>query len=72
AQDKAKGHRGREVDLTLVSLLMRHTPVGGMKLTLETYGDPDAILARKREAIEKLTAWYRQQVEALAGASAAG
>ncbi|MCZ6543412.1 MAG: site-specific integrase [Planctomycetota bacterium] len=72
AQDKAKGRRGREVDLTLVSLLMRHTPVGGMKLTLETYGDPDAILARKREAIEKLTAWYRQQVEALATGSAAG
>ncbi|MCZ6850613.1 MAG: hypothetical protein O7F17_03130 [Planctomycetota bacterium] len=43
-----------------------------MKLTLETYGDPDAILARKREAIEKLTAWYRQQVEALATGSAAG
>ena len=60
------------VDLTLISLLMRHTPVGGMRLTLETYGDRDAILARKRNAIGKLTAWYRQQVEALAGASAAG
>ncbi len=60
------------VDLTLISLLMRHTPVGGMKLTMETYGDRDAILTRKRNAIEKLTAWYRQQVETLATGSAAG
>ena len=66
-------HQNRaRVDLTIISLLMRHTPVGGMKLTLETYGDPDAILARKREAIEKLTAWYHQQVETLATGSAAG
>ena len=43
-----------------------------MKLTMETYGDRDAILTRKRKAIEKLTAWYRQQVETLAAGSAAG
>ena len=60
------------VDLTLISLLVRHTPVGGMRLTLETYGDSDAILARKRKASGKLPAWYRQQVAALAGASPAG
>ncbi len=60
------------VDLMVVSPLMRHTPRGGMRLTVETYIDPKALLTQKRQAIGKLTGWYRQRVEALAGASAAG
>jgi integrase len=49
------------VDLTLVSLLMRHTPRGGLRLTLGVYGDERALLQKKRQAIAQMVSWYRQQ-----------
>lgn len=49
------------VDLTLVSLLMRHTPRGGLRLTLGVYGDERALLQRKQQAIAQMVSWYRQQ-----------
>ncbi len=50
-----------DVDLTVVSLLMRHTPRGGMNLTLGVYGDHDALLARKRAAVDRMVRWIEKQ-----------
>ena len=36
------------VDLTLVCLLMRHTPPGGLRLTLGVYGDERALMQKKQ------------------------
>jgi len=49
------------IDLTLTGLLMRHTPAGGLALTLGTYGDSGALLDRKRAAIGQLEAWIASQ-----------
>lgn len=43
------------VDPLVVSFLMRHPSRGGMRLTVETYGDRKALLTQKRKAIGKLT-----------------
>lgn len=48
-------------DLTIVQLMLRHAPSGGLKLTLGVYGDADALLDRKREAICQLENWYQEQ-----------
>ena len=48
-------------DLTLTSLLMRHTPAGGMKLTLGIYGDEKALLERKRQAVCHLEKWVADE-----------
>ncbi len=49
------------VDLIDVMMLMRHTPPGGMSMTLGVYGDPDALLKRKREAVRELENWVAEQ-----------
>lgn len=48
-------------DLTIVQLMLRHTPSGGLKLTLGVYGDADALLGRKRAALKQLESWYQEQ-----------
>ncbi len=50
-------------DLGIVSLLMRHTPGGGMRLTVETYADREALLVTKRKAIDALVGWYGAEAE---------
>ncbi len=45
-------------------LLMRHTPGGGMGLTMGTYADQGELLRRKRAAIRAMTAWQQEQREA--------
>ncbi len=50
-------------DLLLVSLLMRHTPPAGLKLTLGTYGDHDELLRRQRQAAESMVRWIETQRE---------
>ena len=58
------------VDPIDVCLLMRHTPPGGMALTLGVYGDPDALLKRKRAALAMMARWIdaqRSDVEAATG-----
>ena len=55
-----------KVDLTVTSLLMRHTPAGGMRLTLQVYGGPDVLMDRMRDAVEQMMVWYNtKQVEQL-------
>ncbi len=49
------------VDPVMLSLLMRHTPNGGMKLTLNRYGDREALLELKRKAIARLDRWHQRQ-----------
>ncbi len=49
------------IDPVMVSLLMRHSPKGGMKLTLQRYGDPGALLEQKRWAIARLNRWHQKQ-----------
>ena len=49
------------IDLTLVSLLIRHTLKGRMALTLGVYGDAGALLVRKRQAIGQMTRWIAEQ-----------
>ncbi len=55
-----------DVDLTLVSLLMRHAPAGGMALTLGVYGDQQALLAKKRQAAERMLRWVEDQARSAA------
>ncbi len=50
-------------DLLLVSLLMRHTPPAGLKLTLGTYGDHDELLRRQATAVESMVRWIESQRE---------
>lgn len=50
-------------DLTIIQLMLRHAPSGGLKLTLGVYGDADALLDRKRDAIRQLESWYQEQRE---------
>lgn len=50
---------------TLAGLLMRHSPRGGMKLTLGRYVDELEILNRKRAAIRAMTKWQQQQRDAI-------
>ena len=52
--------------LTLVSLLMRHAPAGGMALTLGVYGDQQALLAKKRQAAERMLRWVEDQARSAA------
>ena len=57
-------------DLIDVCMLMRHRPPGGMDLTLGVYGDPDALLKRKRAALGTMARWIdaqRTDVEAATG-----
>ena len=55
-----------DVDLLDVMLLMRHSPPGGMSLTLGTYGDEAALLTRKRRALARMVAWIETQQTATA------
>ena len=55
------------VELTLVSLLMRHTPSGGMALTVGVYGDQEALLVKKRQAIRRMLEWI--ELERVKGAA---
>ena len=48
-------------DLTVVQLMLGHAPSSGLKLTLGVYGDADALLDRKRDAIRQLENWYQEQ-----------
>ena len=50
-----------KADGLVVSLLMRHSLPGGLALTYGPYADPDAILNVKRQAVEKLDQWLRNQ-----------
>ena len=59
-------HRVDPID---VMLLMRHTPPGGMALTLGVYGDQDALLTRKRLAIARMVAWIETQQKKAKAAS---
>ena len=49
------------IDPIDVTLLMRHRPPAGMALTLGTYGDPNALLRRKRSAIDRMMSWIETQ-----------
>ncbi len=48
-------------DLLIVMLLMRHTPRGGLRMTLGPYVDEQEILRRKRDALGDMTRWIDQQ-----------
>ena len=48
---------------------MRHRPPGGLDLTLGVYGDRDALLKRKRTAIERMVRWIEGQREKAKAAS---
>ena len=48
-------HGGAEA--AIITLMMRHTPAGGMKLTLGTYGDPEGLLKKQRQALAKAVKW---------------
>lgn len=50
-----------DCDMTIVQLMLRHTPQGGMKLTTGPYGDKSALLNRKRAAIQRTLTWYSEQ-----------
>ena len=50
-------------DLTLAMLLMRHTPPGGMKLTVGVYGNEKALLDRKRQTVRDLHKWVAAERE---------
>ncbi len=51
-------------DIAIVMLLMRHTPRGGMALTLGPYADVQELLDRKRAAITAMTTWQEQERKA--------
>jgi integrase len=51
-------------DPTITMLLMRHSPRGGMALTLGRYVDAAEILKRKHAAIVAMTKWQQQQRKA--------
>ena len=51
-------------DIAVVMLLMRHSPRGGMALTLGRYVDAAEILKRKQAAIVAMTKWQQQQRKA--------
>ena len=58
------------VDPIDVCMLMRHRLPGGLDLTLGVYGDPDALLKRKRAALGTMARWIeaeRTDVEAATG-----
>ncbi len=44
-------------------LVMRHRPPAGMALTLGTYGDEKALLARKRKAVDRVSRWLASERE---------
>lgn len=44
-------------------LVMRHRPPAGMALTLGTYGDEKALLARKRKAVDRVSSWLASERE---------
>ncbi len=48
-------------DLLIVMLLMRHTPRGGLRMTLGPYVDEQEILRRKRVAVDGMVRWIEQQ-----------
>lgn len=49
------------VDPIDVTVLMRHRPPGGMELTLGVYGDDNALLKRKRAAVDRMLRWVEKQ-----------
>ena len=57
-------------DPTITMLLMRHSPRGGMALTLGPYVDEVEILKRKQAAVAAMTTWQQQQREAAEAAMA--
>ena len=52
-------HGGAEA--AIITLMMRHTPAGGMKLTLGTYGDPEGLLKKQRQALAKAVTWQARE-----------
>lgn len=52
-------HGGAEA--AIITLMMRHTPAGGMKLTLGTYGDPEGLLKKQRQALAKAVKWQARE-----------
>ena len=50
-----------KVGLEMTGLLMRHTFPGGLKLTVDVYGDEEALLDMKREAVGRMVRWIESQ-----------